>query len=311
MEKQEKSTSPKNGTAKLTAQRNLYMILTVVLLFVSAAALWQWISTAEKLDKQEEQTEVVNTEKQVLLERLDVMTDKYNNLQLEHENIGNLFEQERQEVERLTAELKGKNGDLSRYKAAVAKLEQKMKQYEERIAELQQQNEELTTDNMSMKEALMVANNENAELSRDNEELNQKVELSSVLRAYDFNAEPLKVRRSGKEILTHKARRVDMVRACFILSENKIIPAGMKTVYLRISDPDGVVIAESTEDANTFEFDGKKILYTAKTEVKYENKSMDVCLYWDKEREYKPGVYGVDAFVDGENIGSTIFKLED
>lgn len=85
----------------------------------------------------------------------------------------------------------------------------------------------------------------------------------------------------------------------------------MRLVYLRISDPDGVVIAESTEEANTFEFQGKKILYTAKTEVKYENKSMDVCLYWDKNREYKPGVYGVDVFVDGENIGSTIFKLDD
>ena len=125
-----------------------------------------------------------------------------------------------------------------------------------------------------------------------------------------MTCEAIRLKGDGKEIPTTKTKKVEKIRTCFILSENAIAQAGNKDIFMRISGPDGMVIAEANDEAHTFMYEGKKIVYSVKKPIVYSNKAQDLCIYWEKKRTYAPGAYIVDIFVDGFLIGSSSFNLE-
>lgn len=92
------------------------------------------------------------------------------------------------------------------------------------------------------------------------------------------------------------------------MRENSIAKAGTKDVFIRITRPDGNVIAYSQTDV--FDFQGQQVVYSAKRQVEYENKDIDVCIYWDNNKQLILGEYTVDIFTDGNMIGTTKFTIK-
>lgn len=92
------------------------------------------------------------------------------------------------------------------------------------------------------------------------------------------------------------------------MRENKLAKAGSKDVYVRIMRPDGAVIAYS--DADLFDFEGQQIVYSARRQVEYENKDLDVCIFWDNNNQLAMATYTVDIFTDGHLIGSGSFTVK-
>jgi hypothetical protein len=64
----------------------------------------------------------------------------------------------------------------------------------------------------------------------------------------------------------------------FVLSANELANPGERTVYIRITSPDGYLL---TTDAATFDFEGSPTIYTASREVDYQNDDLDVGLYYN------------------------------
>lgn len=124
------------------------------------------------------------------------------------------------------------------------------------------------------------------------------------MSAKDITCAPLNKR--GKD--TEKASRVLKIKVCCTIRENSLIAAGEKEVFMRITRPDELVLATSEQDV--FNYDGKKIVYSAKRSVAYENKDVDLCIFWDNAGQLIPGNYGVDLFCEGKLIGSSNFVLK-
>jgi len=61
---------------------------------------------------------------------------------------------------------------------------------------------------------------------------------------------------------------------------------------------------------NLFNFEGKDIVYSAKREVDYEGKNTDICIFWANKADLPAGIYNVDIFTDGKQIGTTTFTLK-
>jgi archaellum component FlaF (FlaF/FlaG flagellin family) len=59
-----------------------------------------------------------------------------------------------------------------------------------------------------------------------------------------------------------------------------------------------------------FTFMGNSILYSAKREIDYQNKDVDMCIYWTNNGSLTEGVYNVDIYCDGKQIGSDTFMLK-
>ena len=95
----------------------------------------------------------------------------------------------------------------------------------------------------------------------------------------------------------------------FTLDENPIAPQGMKKVYIRIVNPDGLMLVNKEQE--TFKFEDDKITFSALRQVDYKGEKIDMVIYYEcEEGELKAGTYKTEIFCDGSMIGSTEIVLK-
>ncbi|HNW91181.1 MAG TPA: hypothetical protein PKN48_16095 [Bacteroidales bacterium] len=297
-------------TIETKKKPNIFMYVSIILLIACAVLTWQLISSKKTIQQQNDTIVNVNEEKAQTIAKLENLKKEYEQLSKDNEQLSTMFNEEKAHVEKLLEKIKNSEGSVAKYRNQVASMENRLKEYEQQIAELKQQNKELVEDNFHIKTTLDSTTTENKELTTANEELTQTVNKGSVLTSYDINADGIFIRNKVKEIPTQRTKRVEKIRVCFTIGENAIATAGNKTVYLRVADPNGTILAQGEGDEYSFDFNGKKLQYSAKENINYNNKSMDLCLYWNKTKEITPGTYTIDIFADNAVIGTTTFKLE-
>jgi len=292
------SETPKNYKSLML----VFLTTTIILIGVTAFLTYKVMNLKEVVITEVREKQNVISEKETLVQQLEQVENEYDQLSKDYKGLDSLFTKEKDKVKQMIKDIKTNKGNIANYKSQVAQLENRLKEYVQQIQELQEKNQTLTTENIKIKTTLDSTFNENTNLSK-------KVAAGSTLKAYSIYTEPLKV-KGEKETPTANNRKVDKIRVCFVLGENAIVEAGKKTVYIRIAEPDGTVMAVGTDDANTFSFQDKKILFSMKQEIEFQNKEMNLCLYWNKIKDFKEGVYYVDIFIDNQQIGSSSFTLE-
>ena len=162
----------------------------------------------------------------------------------------------------------------------------------------------MTEENVQVKEKLTTAETQNQSLSKEKEILNTQVQLAKVLSAKNIVVDPQN--KSGK--YNTKVNKVAKIKVCFTIRENSVAEAGTKDVYLRIIRPDEVVLPAG--NGETFEFKGEQVIYSAKRQLEYENKDIDMCIFWDKNADLIAGTYTVVLYAEGYEVGSATFTLK-
>jgi predicted nuclease with TOPRIM domain len=299
------STENSSNSKKAT----IFMILSIVLAIACCILTWQLINVKETVRIEKITKDSLIVDNSGLLQKLKNLDSEYSDLIGEYDNLDSLFTTEKDKVKNLIAEIKSAKGTNKNYQKKVDELEARLKDYVAQIEELKAKNQALTAENIKVKTSLDSSNTENSKLSSNNEDLNKKVEAGSVLKAYEVFSDAIKV-KSGKEIPTKRSKKVDKIRTCFVLSENAIATKGEKTIYLRIAGPDGVILTKGTDDSYSFKYEGKDIIYSVKSTTNYNGKAMDICMYWEKTKDFKKGNYSAELFLDGYPIGSSSFTLE-
>lgn len=74
-------------------------------------------------------------------------------------------------------------------------------------------------------------------------------------------------------------KNASRLRVEFTLAGNDLAEPGERTVYVRITSPDGYV--QSNASAATFEFEGERLTYTASRDVDYQNEDLAVGVYYN------------------------------
>jgi len=184
--------------------------------------------------------------------------------------------------------------------------------YVRQIDSLNVVNKALKEENTAVKTDLESEKGKTNQLTQDKTDLTAKVEMGSKLKAYEVFSDAVRIKGGDKEISTTKARRADKLRTCFILGENSITKKGERTVYAKITTPDGQVLVTSKDDSNMFNAGGAREYFSAKKQINYSGSAQDLCLYYTpKEKEkLKEGKYKAEVFVDAEKIGETTFDLK-
>jgi predicted nuclease with TOPRIM domain len=254
--------------------------------------------------------EGLNTEKTQMITQLENLQKEYDKLSEENTGLNEMFEKEKAHVEDLLKKVRNSQGNVEKYKAQVAALESRLKEYEQQIEQLKNDNKELVAENFVIKTSLDSTVTVSQNLKSENTNLTEQVNKGSVLTVYDLSAGGIKITNSMKEVPTVKSKRADKIRVCFTLGENAIAAAGKRDVFVRIADPSGNIFCKGKGDDYSFTYQDKSLQYSVKQNVNYNNKATDLCLYWDKDKDFVPGNYIVDIFVDGNNIGTTNFAFE-
>lgn len=248
---------------------------------------------------------------------LDKVMDEYTSIKMENQDLaGQMSEKDsiimanKAEIEKLIA----RQADYNKIRKKLDLLRRITQDYVVRIDSLVQANRVLEDENLQMKEEVNRVNEQKSQLEATQVQLQEKIEVASAFKAYDLHAGTVRVRADGKEVATDRSRRVTRINIEFTLSENKLVESGLKTIYARISRPDGVVMVMGTDDIYSFELNGEKLQYTIKQDIEYRNESQAIKMFWDRretDTKAMAGKYDVMLYMDGQEIGRTSFLIRD
>jgi len=293
---------------------NRLLIVLIILLALSNAATAYLLMT-----KHQENVEIVTqntdltTEKDNLTAELQDMLAQYDSLSTENEEYKAEISEQRAKIEEMLAEAEKHKNDawiIYKLRKETNTLREIMKSYVVTIDSLNTVNQGLVVAKKQVETQLSNQKQENQELNKTNEQLNEKVKLGSKLKVLDLasNAERMKNNTVSRE--TNRAKRADKIKTCFTLDKNEVAKPGKKKLYLRIIDPSGEVLALDQSEDYMFTYDGKEGLYSRTEEVMYDNEELDMCLYWDVTKELNEGKYIVEVYAEDYYMGATEFELK-
>lgn len=248
------------------------------------------------------------TEKESVMKDLEALKATYDAAIAENTSMSDELIAEREKVVNLMADLQKSKGDVSsmaKYKKQFFALQSKMKGLVAENDVLKKQNATLTVERDSTVVVLGEAKKFNEVLVGQNEDLAKTVEKGSKLYVTNLKTAAYKIKSSGKQIETEKAGRVDVLKISFTIAENAIAKSGDKTYYVQVIDSKSNVLG----DKKTENFGEKTLTYSFTTNVKYENKSVEVSQDLPG-KDFEKGTYFVNVFDKNELVSKSSFTLK-
>lgn len=291
-----------------------YKIIIAVLGLIIAVLVWQLIVTKTKVNTFIIEKEKTQSKNQMLQHELDSLLIDHDKIKKEYGNLSgqlsgkdSIILAKADEIQKLIAT----QADYYGIKRKLNYLRGITQGYVSQIDSLYRVNKALKDENVQITDKFEKEQVKTTELTKDKEQLSEKVNLASTLKAYNIKGVPIRLKSGGKkEEVVDKAKKADKVKVTFTLSENLIATSGNKTIYVRIARPDEKILTVSNDDTYTFDYNGEKIQYSVKKDIDYQNKAMEITLYWDKVEDFIPGTYVASVFTDGYLIGESQFALK-
>ncbi|MEG1572624.1 MAG: hypothetical protein RR190_00730 [Bacteroidales bacterium] len=243
----------------------------------------------------------------------DALMEEYTSIKIENQDFSSQLSERDSVIMANANEIKhliATQADYRKIKKKLDLLRAITQDYVSRIDSLVVVNHQLNQENVQIKEEISTERQKNTALTESKQLLEGKVSEASVFKAYNLSAITIRRRSDNKEVLTDRAKRLDRINISFILSENKIVEAGPKTIYVRIARPDGEILMVSQNDAHSFEVNGEQLQYSLAKTIDYKNAAQEVKISWDRQnlkQAAMEGLYNVNVFVDGKEIGKTSF----
>jgi len=211
----------------------------------------------------------------------------------------------KQEIAKLVAEIKSNKASSQ---STISDLNNKLTELNAKLVELELKNQELTRENSTLKSNNSELNKEVQTLSTEKSKLKS---LASRLQASALKVETLKKKwLSGKETGTLRAKDVEAFRISFNITENNVADAGQKTIYVKITGPEGTTYLGPAGES-TFDFEGKSSKYTYKVITTFENETKAVePSIWKPNNSLKTGKYTIEIYSEGYKMGSAVLDLK-
>jgi hypothetical protein len=203
--------------------------------------------------------------------------------------------------------------DYYRVKKKLAALQEISQHYVRQMDSLYTVNRELVAENERIREEYQNERRQNTNLTRQKEELANKVNQAATMKLYNYTAQAVRFKGNGSETSTDRASRAERIRIDFTLAANDIVPPGTKLFYVRIADPKRAIISKGTGDEYSFKSNGETLQFTEKVRVNYDGKETQVRAYYTKPDAFEmmPGTYFIDVYEEGGKlIGQTGIDLK-
>ena len=284
-------------------------ISIVLILALGGFIYFQFSKISQAENQLNELTQVMEFEKQQSIEEYEKLAMEYEEFYIETSNdsLLKLFDEEKQKVQQLLQELKTVKATNARRIKELQKelgtVRGVLKSYIYKVDSLNTVNDNLKKENVKVKKQIQEANEMARLLEEKTNELDAKINLASILEADEISIKTLN--KKGK--VTKSLKRITNIEICFQVLRNITAERGYKTIYIRIADANGEVL---TTSGNTFAFEGKDILYSAKKEIEYNGENTPVCMYYKVIEPLQTGSYSIAIFADGNLIGTTGIVLK-
>jgi hypothetical protein len=232
---------------------------------------------------------------------LEKMRFSYDTLNVENSMMLAEISAQRDKIDGLITSVKNGNWELGKAKKEAATLRVIMKGYIVTIDSINQLNQALTEENTAMRDRVKEVQGRNEKLEERQENMEEIIEVGRILQCTEINVVGIRVLSSGRQRETTRADRVEMIKVCFTLLENKISEPGNKVLNLRITDLEGTVLLSNDDEG-----------YSATRNIDYSNDRLDACVFYSVNLETSAlisGEYTVEILEQETPIGSSILIL--
>ena len=285
------------------------IITIVVAVLLAGAAVYLFIDSQNKGREIEEMTQLFEIEKEEMENEYSGFAVQYDEMKvhISNDSLIRQLDKEKQRTQQLLEELRQTKATnaakITELKKELATVRAVMRTYVAQIDSLDQINKKLTKENTRVRQQYQEQTKVVEQLTVDKQKAEEKVALASQLDAAAITVTPNNKR--GKE--DHKVKNVTQFVVNFTIVKNITVKTGEKTVYLRITKPDGEPLVKDA--SNTFKYENVNLEYSAKKYIEYTGEQQEVTMYWDVEEYLSAGTYTAYLFVDGVMIGEQSVTL--
>ena len=273
------------------------MIAILAIILAAISVLYYNINRRQQLQYRE--LEVVRDS---IKNDLTNLISEYDSLQYQNDTISARLVEANELVEQLKYERRLNYNRLRAYEKEVGTLRTVMKRYLRQIDSLNNLNKKLINENVSYRKEISSANLRAERAEEKASELKNKVQQGAIVRARDI----MLVALNAKGNTVSRVKMATTLRVDFTINANELATPGNRTVYVRITSPDGYIL--STEQTPSFEFEGGKLSYSASREVDYQNEDLDVSIFYNGSG-FTAGTYKIQLYSGGYMMGSTEVAL--
>ncbi len=165
-------------------------------------------------------------------------------------------------------------------------------------------NKKLTADAAAARREAAESRRQSEELSKTVQNLTGRVAVGSVIKARGLKLEAY----NASDKVTDRSSRVVRMIATLSLVENDLAESGPVRVYIRVKDPDGILLTNSSQ--RTFSVaGGEPMICTASREVDYQGKEVDLGIYINDIPLFAKGIYTVEAYTEQTKLGESELML--
>ena len=278
----------------------MYALIAVVVLLAGALAYVWWNKTTLVNE--------LNVEKEELTSQMIALQNDYATLSSDYDMINSQLDSSREEVSQLIERIKKteatNRSKMRQYEKELGTLRSIMRNYIVQIDSLNTLNKKLTADAAAARREAAESRKKSEELSKTVKDLSGQVAVGSVVKARGLKLEAY---NASDKVIDRSSRVVRLI-ANLALVENDLAVKGPVRVYIRVKDPDGILLTNSSQ--RTFSVaGGEPMICTASREVDYEGKEVELGIYINDIPSYIKGIYTVEAYTEQTKLGDAELML--
>lgn len=274
--------------------RTAMIALAVVAVALAAALGYIWNQKSTLVGELE-------TEKADLTAQMLALQSDFENLNSDYENINHQLDTSREQVAALIDKLQKteatNRAKIRQYEKELGTLRSIMKGYIVQIDSLNTLNKRLTADAAAARREADESRRANEQLTQQVENLSGQVAAGAVIKARGLHLTAY----NGSDKATDRSSRVKYMVATLSLVENEIADRGPVRVYVRVKDPNGLILLNNA--STDFTVGGETLSASASREVDYEGQEVELSIYIKDVGDFTKGIYTVEAYTTKGLLG--------
>ena len=289
IEREEREKKNRNG-----GLRTATIILAVAALALGGALAWVWSQKSGLVSELED-------EKTELTQQLLNLQNDFENLNSDYENINSQLDTSREQVALLIDKLSKteatNRAKIRQYEKELGTLRSIMRGYIVQIDSLNTLNKQLTADAAAARREAAESRQANESLTKQVENLSGQVAAGSVVKGRGLHL----VAYNSSDRSTDRSSRVTYFIATLTLAQNELANRGPVRVYVRVKDPNGVILLNN--NSTDFTVGGETMTASASREVDYEGEDVELSIYIKDVGELGKGIYTAEAYTEQTFLG--------
>ncbi|MGB6083090.1 hypothetical protein [Moheibacter sp.] len=300
---------------KKTKEYIIIGVLAALLLGSIGYNFYQHQNNKSEMDLMEIDLKDTEQAKIILQNQLDSLTEQFELSRVDLEVKDSLLSKrdaeifdKQKEIQNILNKSNVSESELKQARRMINALNADIARFKQEIAVLQQKNDSLIVVNDTLRYNSFKLG-EKANIQKQKAEATEK-KMRSTFSVSNYQITGLRVRNSGKEVETDKAKRIDKLRVSFDLDPNEFAESGEQEIYIAIYKPDGTLGKFTDASPGQLEtWSLGSVEYSDKVAFDYtKGTKQNVTFDWE-EYDFPKGTYKIDLYQNGLKIGQKSLSL--